>query len=96
MMWTILKEDNLSKDFWAEVVACTIYLLNKYPTKSMQNMTPQEALSGEKPIVSYLRVFGCVAHAQIRRQKEIYLMIVEKNTSSTAIMRYPKHTKFII
>ena len=37
MVQSIIKNKNLSKEFWAEVVACTIYILNRYPTTSLEN-----------------------------------------------------------
>jgi hypothetical protein len=69
MVRTMLKEKKLPKEFWAEAVAYNVYLLNICPTKSVRNMTPQEAWSGEKPTISHLRVFGCVAYAQILKAK---------------------------
>ncbi|KAM1597308.1 hypothetical protein ACFX1Z_032224 [Malus domestica] len=42
---SMLKEKNLLKELWAEAVACSIYLLNRCPTKSVKKMTPQEAWS---------------------------------------------------
>jgi len=53
------------KCFWAEVVATVVYLLNISPTKAAFNQTPYEAWRGNKPKVSHLRVFGCIAYALI-------------------------------
>jgi hypothetical protein len=50
-------------------------------------MTSQEAWSGEKPTVSYLRVFGCVTYTQSRRLKEKNLMIAEQSADGS-INRY--------
>ncbi|CAO2836221.1 unnamed protein product [Amaranthus hypochondriacus] len=69
MTRSILKERGLPKQFWAEVVAWTTYILNRCPTKSVKDMTPQEAWSGEKPNVEHFRVFGCIAYAQIPEAK---------------------------
>ena len=69
MTRTMLKEKCLPKNFWAEVVACTTYLLNQCPSKSVKNMTPQEAWIGYKPSVSHLRIFGCIAYAQVPKTK---------------------------
>jgi hypothetical protein len=65
----MLKEKGLPKQFWAEAVACLVYLLNQCPTKSVKNMTPQEAWSGYKLSVAHLRIFGCVAYAQVPEAK---------------------------
>ncbi|KAM1792164.1 hypothetical protein ACFX14_035868 [Malus domestica] len=69
MARSMLKEKNLPKELWAKAVACSIYLLNRCPTKSVKRMTPQEAWSGYKPNVAHLRVFGCVAYAQVPEAK---------------------------
>ena len=69
MTRSMLKEKNFPKELWAEAVACSIYLLNRCPTKGVKKMTPQEAWSGYKPNVAHLRVFGCVAYAQVPEAK---------------------------
>ena len=69
MTRTMLKEKCLPKNLWAEVVACTTYLLTRCPLKSVKNMTPQEAWNGYKPSVSHLRIFGCFAYAQVPETK---------------------------
>lgn len=69
MTRTMLKEKCLPKSFWAEAVVWTAYLLNRCPTKSVKNMTPQEAWSGKKPSVEHLRIFGCIAYAQVPEAK---------------------------
>ena len=35
------------------------------PTMEVKDMTREEAWSGVKPLVDYLRVFGCVGHVHI-------------------------------
>jgi transposase InsO family protein len=65
MARTLLKEKYLSNTFWAEAVACSVYLLNRSPTTSLQMKVPQEAWSGTKLNVAHLRTFGCIAYAHI-------------------------------
>ncbi|KAG8489445.1 hypothetical protein CXB51_017854 [Gossypium anomalum] len=55
----------IPKTFWPEAVNWAIHLLNRSPTIVVQNKTPEEAWSGEKPSVGYFRVFGCVAHVHV-------------------------------
>jgi len=33
----------MPKEFWAEAVATAVYILNRCPTKSVQEKTPEEA-----------------------------------------------------
>jgi transposase InsO family protein len=65
MARTLLKEKHLSNTFWAEAVACSVYLLNRSPTTSLQMKVPQEAWSGTKLNVAHLRTFGCIAYAHL-------------------------------
>jgi len=42
-----------------------VYILNRCPTKSLKNSVPEEAWTGRKPDVSHIRIFGCVAYANV-------------------------------
>ena len=42
-------------------------------TKALSNVTPQEAWSGLKPIVEHFRVWGCLAHVHIPKEKRTKL-----------------------
>ena len=50
---------------WVEVVACSIYLLNRTPKVTVEDKIPEEAWSGTKTSVSHLRIFGSIAFAHI-------------------------------
>lgn len=65
----MLQGKGLPKIFWAEAIACAVYLLNRCPTKSVLHMTPEEAWTGFKPDVAALRVFGCIAYAHVPNAK---------------------------
>jgi hypothetical protein len=41
-----------------------IHLLNRSPTKALYSKTSYEAWHGRKPVVSHLRIFGCLAFAK--------------------------------
>ena len=43
MARSMVKGKHLPRNFWAEAVRCAVYLLNRCPTKSVRNMTPNEA-----------------------------------------------------
>jgi hypothetical protein len=47
--------------FWGEAVVTAVYILNRSPTKVINGRTSYEAWHGRKPVVSHLRVFGCLA-----------------------------------
>lgn len=65
----MLAEAELPRTFWAEAVSTAVYLRNRSPTSAVDGMTPYEALTGEKPVVSNLRVFGCLVYAHIPKDE---------------------------
>ncbi|CAA0832646.1 Uncharacterized mitochondrial protein AtMg00710, partial [Striga hermonthica] len=69
MARTMLAEKNMPKEFWAEAIYTTVYLLNRCPTKVVQNKTPIEAWSGQKPSAQHLRVFGSICYVHIPKKK---------------------------
>jgi hypothetical protein len=58
----MLKAKCLPRWFWGEVVNVVVYVMNGYPMKSVDNMTPFEAWHGRKPVVCQLRMFGCIVY----------------------------------
>ena len=68
MVRCMLKAKQMPKEFWAEAVATAVYILNRCPTKSVQEKTPEEAWSGRRPSIRHLRVFGCIAYAHVPDQ----------------------------
>ena len=65
----MLTEAKLPYKFWAEAVSTAVFLRNRSPTVSVKGMTPQESLTGEKPGVKMLRVFGCLAFAHVPKDE---------------------------
>ena len=65
MVRSLLRARKLSKDYWAEVVACSVYILNRSPTSSVQGRVLEEKWSGLKVTVSHFRIFGCLAFAHV-------------------------------
>ena len=68
MARSMLKEKHLPNEYWGEALACSIYILNRSPTKSVKNKVPQEAWSGRSCSVAHLRIFGCVAYAHVPKE----------------------------
>ena len=52
-----------------ETVLCANYLFNRCPTKALRVITPYEAWNGHKPMVSHMRVFGCLSYALVPSQQ---------------------------
>ncbi|GJR96805.1 putative ribonuclease H-like domain-containing protein [Tanacetum coccineum] len=56
---TMLADSLLPTTFWAEAVSTACYIFNRVRVTKPQNKTPYELLFGHKPIISYIRPFGC-------------------------------------
>ena len=68
MVRSMLKSKNLPKYLWGEAVNTAAYILNRSPTKKVENMTPEEAWTGVKPCMSHLRVFGSICYRHVLDQ----------------------------
>ena len=71
---SMMKAKHLPNEYWTEVVACAVYILNRSPTKSVKDKVPQEAWNDKKNNVSHLIVFGCIAYAHVpnENRKKLY------------------------
>ena len=58
MVRCLMFEEKLPKELWAKAVNTSVYLLNRLPTKALENKTSYEACHGVKPNIDHLRVFG--------------------------------------
>ncbi|KAK2986839.1 hypothetical protein RJ640_011064 [Escallonia rubra] len=65
MVRSLLARGRIPKKFWPEAVNWIIHVLNRSPTFAVQDMTPEEAWSGQRPAVDHFRIFGCIAYAHI-------------------------------
>jgi transposase InsO family protein len=72
MARSMLKAKHMPHKFWGEAVSTAVYIINRSPTKKLQDKTPHEAWTGLKPSVSHFRIFGslCFKHVpdQVRRK----------------------------
>nr|GFA38400.1 zinc finger, CCHC-type [Tanacetum cinerariifolium] len=62
---SMMKAMKLPLTFWAEAVRHAIYILNRVPTRALEDETPYEAIYNRKPNLENLRIFGCTAYAKI-------------------------------
>lgn len=66
---SMLADSKLPKRFWAEALATATYLRNRCPTTAVKGKTPFEVLTGKKPNVENLRIFGCDAYAHVPKDE---------------------------
>ena len=69
----MINEKGLPKYFWAEAVNTTVHILNRCPTKALEDKTPVEAWSGIKPSVSHFKIFECICYAHVSAKKKTKL-----------------------
>ena len=68
MARSMLKAKHLPNYYWVQAVHCAVYIWNRCPTKAVMNKVSEEAWSGGKQGVTHMKVFGCVAYADIPNQ----------------------------
>lgn len=78
-------------------------MINGSPIFSVKNMTSEEAWNGEKPLVHYFKVFGCIAHVHIPDvhgkkldDKSIKCVFLRVNEESKARRLYDPVSKRIL
>jgi hypothetical protein len=65
----MIQSKGLSLKYWEEAINCANYIVNRTPTKSLKNITLEEAWTKIKPDVSHFHVFGSIAWAHIPDEK---------------------------
>ena len=86
----MLADVKLPQKFWAEALSTAVYLRNRSPTTAINYSTPYEALTGAKPDVKHLRVFGCTAYAHTPKDERRKL---ESKARKSILMGYGTETK---
>ncbi|CAL2280263.1 unnamed protein product [Prunus armeniaca] len=61
----MIHDKELPYTLWCEPVNTSVYLLNRSPTRALENTTPFKKFSGRKPGVKHFKVFGLVCHSLI-------------------------------
>jgi hypothetical protein len=70
MARTMLDEYKISDQFWAEAVNTVCYAINRLYLHRILEKTSYELLTGKKPNVSYLRVFGSKCFILVKRGRK--------------------------
>jgi len=64
----MLLDADLPEAYWYDALEYATLIHNVTPTRALNNLTPEEAWSGNKPNVSHLRVFGSRAFVHVPEQ----------------------------
>ena len=92
MVRTMLANFKLPKRLWAEALATAVYLRNRCPTRAVEEKTPFESLTGEKPSVGHLKVFGCAAYCHIPKDNRNKL---DSKSQKCVFLGYSENRKVI-
>ena len=87
---SMLADSELPIQFWTEALSTATYLPNHSPTNAVQDKTPYEAWTGNKPNVSHLQIFGCDAYAHVHKDERTKL---DSNTRRSIFLGYGQGVK---
>ena len=59
----LMFQSNLPKHFWNFAVSHAVFLINRLPSKVLNNKTPIELLYNTPPDISIIKIFGCECFA---------------------------------
>jgi hypothetical protein len=86
----MLHDQGLPLFLWVEACYIAVYLQNTSPHKAVGSMTPEEAISGKKPEVGHLRIFGCITYSYVPSEKRTKL---EPTTERGIFVGYSETSK---
>lgn len=75
--------------FWGECVLTAVYIINRLPSKVINNQTPYEIMFGKRPSYDHLRVFGCLVCVLKTRKEEKF----DERGKACIFFRYPLEQK---
>jgi len=89
----LLIDSKLPKTYWPYAAQTAAYLMNRSPTRANKKfMTPYEKMTGLKPDISNIRIFGslCYAHRnkEVRKDKKL-----DETATRGIFIGYPNHMK---
>jgi hypothetical protein len=75
----------LGKEFWEEVVCIACYMVNKSPSSTLDDKTPQEVWIGKKPSLTHIKVFVYDAYVHVPKENKSKL---DKNAKKCIFIGY--------
>ena len=87
MVRSMMSRTELPISFWGYALNSAILILNKVPSKSVQQ-TPYEIWTGKKPGFSFLKIWGCWAYV-----KRLEGTKLEPKSDKCLFVGYPRETK---
>ena len=81
-----MSHTDLPTSFWGYALETAAYVLNRVPSKSVKT-TPFEEWFGKKPMLSYLKIWGCEAYVRKLQPDKL-----ESKAEKCIFVGYPKET----
>jgi hypothetical protein len=66
-------DHNLPLSLWAVAASTKVYIHNWCPHKALEEKTPEEVVTGIKPSIDHLRIFGSPVYIHIPKEKRTKL-----------------------
>lgn len=86
----LIFDAGLEKKFWAEAVNTSVYLRNRSVVTGLNNKTPYEVWTGQKPNLGHLRIFGSVVMVHIPKERRLKW---DKKANKLIFVGYAENTK---
>ena len=81
---------NVPKRFWGDAVLTACYLINRIPTRILQDLSPYEVLNKTRPTIDHMRVFGSLCFVLIPGEQRNKL---EAKSTRAMFIGYSPHQK---
>ena len=62
---SMLHDQDPSAYLWVEATSTIVYIQNRSSHAVLDEKTPEEVFTGEKPDISHLQIFGCPMYIHI-------------------------------
>ncbi|BAB90546.1 putative rice retrotransposon retrofit gag/pol polyprotein [Oryza sativa Japonica Group] len=92
---SLLSYASMPLKFWDEAFVAATYLINRIPSKTIQNSTPLEKLFNQKPDYSSLRVFSCTCWPHLHPYNTHKLQFRSKQCVFLGFSTHHKGFKFL-
>ena len=65
----MMHDQYLPMFLWSGASRIVVYIQNRSPHRILEDKTPEEAFTEQKPQVGHLRIFGCPVYIHIPKDK---------------------------